>query len=469
VFKQWIRVGLGITLCTSLVTAALSLPAAAAKKAPLPGITLTVKKLTKLAVAPGFVALTGEASLAGNPVLDPSQSDLASFMAQLGPANLRIGGQTSELNVAWEQSPSDPLPSWASSSITPEDLTAVANLAKASGWSVDLGVNLNHYSPSTAANEVQVAQAELGSSLHDVEIGNEPELYDTNLFKSISFPAYIAEVDAYRTAIKAVDPGVTFAGPDFYLDSWLSQYAGTKKAGVKGLSEFTQHFYPLADCNAPVSASDLFAETSIFTEDQTISQALAAAKKGHIPLVLDELNSVSCGSSSPVIYQFASALWAVHALLEAAAKGVASVDIQMTPGNCLSYTPVCEPNPGDPSTLQANPIFYGMKMVSGLEGGTVTNIYDLSANPLPDGVSDYAVRQKNGDTAVIVDNTTDADVTQLNLSVDATAHLVSVQSLQAPSLDATTGVTLTTSTPASSATTGLTVPADSAVVFTVAP
>ena len=76
-----------------------------------------------------------------------------------------------------------------------------------------------------------MAQAELGSSLHDVEIGNEPELYDTNFFQSMTFPAYVAEVDAYRTAIRSVDPGVKFAGPDFYLTGWLSQYAATKTAG----------------------------------------------------------------------------------------------------------------------------------------------------------------------------------------------------------------------------------------------
>jgi hypothetical protein len=456
-------------MCSALALGAVATPAGAGGRA-LSGITLAVKGPTKASISHGFVGLTLEASQAGSPVLDPTQSNLPSFLAQLGAGNLRIGGQSSELTVAWEPDPSTPLPSWASSAITPEDLSTVAELANATGWSVDLGVNLNHYNPATAADEVQVAQSALGSSLHDVEIGNEPELDVTTLFTTMTFPQYIAEVDAYRTAIKAVDPGVAFAGPDAYLTYWLPQYAATKKTtGVKGLSEFTQHFYPLQDCNSPVSAADLLAPASITSEDQTIADAETAAKKGHLPLVLDEFNSVSCGSSSPVIYQFASALWAVHGLLEAAAKGVASVNVQMDPDNCLSYSPLCAPDSSAPGTLQANPIFYAMQLVSSLEGGTVLKTQITSSEQLPVGVSEYAVGLASGDTAVVVDNTTSSDVTQLNLKMAATAQLVSTLSLAAPSLDAASGVTLTSATPASSAITDLTVPADSAEVFTVAP
>jgi hypothetical protein len=456
-------------MCSSLALGAVATPAGAGGRT-LPGTTLAVKGPTKASISHGFVGLALEASLAGSPVLDPSQSNLPSFLAQLGAGNLRIGGQSSELTVAWEPDPSTPLPSWASSAITPEDLSTVADLAQDTGWSVDLGVNLNHYDPATAADEVQVAEATLGSSLHDVEIGNEPELYDTNLFTTISFPQYIVEVDAYRAAIEAIDPGVAFAGPDFYLPGWLPQYAATKKTtGVKGLSEFTQHFYPLEDCYSPVSAADLLAPASITSEDQIIADAEAAAKKGHLPLVLDEFNSVSCGSSSAVIYQFASALWAVHALLEAAAKGVASVDVQMDPDNCLSYSPLCAPDPSAPGTLQANPIFYAMQLVSSLEGGTVLKTKTTSSEPLPVGVSEYAVGLPSGDTAVVVDNTASSDLTQLNLKMAPTAQLVSTLSLEAPSLDATSGVTLTSATPTSSAVSDLTVPADSAEVFTVTP
>jgi hypothetical protein len=200
-----------------------------------------------------------------------------------------------------------------------------------------------------------------------------------------------------------------------------------------------------------------------------IKTAGAAAKKGHIPLVLDEFNSISCGSSSPAAYQFDSSLWAVHALLEAAAKGVAAVNVQMDPDNCESYTPLCVPDPSDPATLQALPIFYGMQLVSSLEGGTFLKTTTKPAHSLPTGVSEYAVRQSNGDVSVVVDNTTSTDVTNLDLNLDATAQVVSTQELTAPSIESTDGETLTTSTPSTPSTTDLTVPAGSAEVFTLTP
>ena len=84
------------------------------------------------------------------------------------------------------------------------------------------------------------------------------------------------------------------------------------------------------------------------------------------------------------------------------------------------------------------------------------------------GVSDYAVRLPNGNVAVVVDNTTSTDVSGLSLNLGSTARVVSKLSLRAPSLDATDGVTLT-SAPDAQAPIGLTVPAESAVVFTLSP
>jgi hypothetical protein len=449
-------------------------PAGAAAKAAPSAITVTIKNPTAAMVSKGFVGLTFEASTFGSPYLDPTQSNLPSYLAELGQGNLRFGGQSSELTAAWQPDPTQPLPSWATSGITPSDLTTVGNLARATGWSVDLGVNLLYYNPAAATNEVQVAQSELGSSLHDVEIGNEPDLYFYFLTfippvegVPTTFPAYKVHWDAYESAIEAGDPGVSIAGPDFYTTSWLPDL--NRKTEV-GMSELTQHFYPLQDCGGAVVTPDqVLSQSSITSEDSLIKEAGAAAKKGHLPLVLDEFNSISCGSSSPAAYEFDSSLWAVHALLEAASKGVLSVNVQMDPDNCDSYTPLCVPVPSAPATLQAQPIFYGMQLVSSLEGGTFLKTTVKHAHPLPAGVSEYAVRLPDGNVSVVVDNTTSTEVTNLDLELDAGAQVVSIQQLAAPSIDSTDEVTLTTSTPSTQSPTDLTVPAGSAEVFTLAP
>lgn len=456
-------------LVSAVVTSTLASPAGAVGHRAPTGTVITVKGATGDTVSDGFLGLAFDASEVGDPLLDPAQSsNLPSFLAELGQGNLRFGGQTSDLSVAWQPDPSQPLPSWATSAITPADLTTIAGLARATGWSVDLGVNLLHDNPAGAADEVQTAASILGPSLRHVEIGNEPEFYSLAT-SPWSFGQYTSELGANQASIRAADPGVSFAGPDLYFTNWLPMFGADHGSRVKALSELTQHFYPLYDCNnAVVSASDLLSQGSITSEDQTITAAEKVARKAGIPVVLDEFNSVSCGSSSPVVAQFASALWAVHALLEAAAKGVQSVDVQMDPDNCRSYSPLCVPDPSAPANLQAQPIFSGMLLVRSLEGGTVLKAVNSSRTKLPVGVSEYAVRLPDGDVAVAVDNTTAEPVSQLSLSAGPTARLLSTLSLQAPSLVSTSGVTLTSAT-TGPATTGLSVPADTATIFTLTP
>jgi hypothetical protein len=464
---------MGVSVCLAVAVAATTLatPSVAAGRHASSGIVLKIKNPTKESISSGFVGLTFEATTLGRPYLDPAQSNLPFYLAELGHGNLRFGGQTSDLNAFWQSDPSVPLPAWADSAVTPSELATVGSLARATGWSTDLGVNLLHFDPAAAANEVQAAQSALGSSLHAVELGNEPDLYfyEAGLVAGTptTFPAYVVNWNAYQAAIKAVDPGVSISGPDFYLTYWLSSF---NKKNEQGLSDFTQHFYPQADCGGTtVSPAQLVSQTSITSEDSLIAVAKSAAKKGHHPLVLDEFNSISCGSTSPAAWEFASSLWAVHALLQAASDGVASVNIQMNPSNCQSYTPLCVPDPAEPGTVQARPIFSGMQLVSSLEGGTLLKTSNSSAQKLPDGVSDYAVRLSTGNVAVVVINSSSTDVAQLSLQLDASARVVSIQQLQAPSLDATDGVTLATSAPTSGAPTELSVPANSATVFTLAP
>jgi hypothetical protein len=468
----WVRVVIGTVLTGLLLGASTAIPTTAGA-IPVPKVPTLAANRAVHSLPRGYVGLTFEATTLNQPYLDPSQSNLPIFLGALGQGNLRFGGQTSDLNAVYQPTPA-PLPGWANFAVTPGDLSTVADLAHVSGWSVDLGVNLLEYAPALAANEVATAQAALGSSLHGVEIGNEPDLYF--YFRSflteppanipITFPTWLTEWQAYAAQIQQADPGVALAGPDFYLNTWQSSY--TKKT-EQGLSEYTQHFYPQLDCGGAVlSPQTLMSADSLTNEDTAVALATKTAKKGKLPVVLDEFNSISCGSSSPAAWEFASALWGVEALLEGAQDGVSSVNMQSTPGDCTSYTPLCVPDPSHPAALSANPIFSAMELVSSLEGGTMLATA-VKKVPLPAGVTTYAVLQPDGDTAFVVDNTTATDVDSLSLQGSTTSQLVSVERLEAPALDATTGVTLSSSTPTSPALSGLSVPAYSAAVFTVTP
>jgi hypothetical protein len=77
--------------------------------------------------------------------------DLASYLDTISPSSvMRIGGNT--VDETFWTSTGETAPSWAIATITPADLTALAGLARASGWKVILGVNLKQYNPARAAN-----------------------------------------------------------------------------------------------------------------------------------------------------------------------------------------------------------------------------------------------------------------------------------------------------------------------------
>src|SRR5580692_2031856 len=136
--------------------------------------------------------------------------DLASYLDTISPASvMRIGGNTVD-ETFWTSTGATP-PSWSIATITPVDLTALAGLARASGWKVILGVNLKQYDPARAANEARYAQAALGSSLQAIEIGNEPDLYS----QYESDPSqYLTDFAAYVSAIRQAAPGVPIEGTD---------------------------------------------------------------------------------------------------------------------------------------------------------------------------------------------------------------------------------------------------------------
>jgi len=434
-------------------------------------VTLSVGAATGSSLARGFVGLTFEASVLGTPALDASTSNLGQFLSALDQGRkrsrgiLRFGGSDSDDKVVWASDSLRPLPAWASKSIGPSDLRALATITGPSGWSVDLGVNLLHPSVSKAAKEVASARQILGTQLHEVSIGNEPDLY--TLFNGIpvNFEEYIARVHEYKAAIRALTPSVKFAGPDFYSTSWLDAFAWSSENTPSELSTFSYHFYPAYDCNrVAISASALLSEASFTSEKVLIDRASLAARLGGHTLALDEFNSISCGHYSPVEHQFASALWAVHGLLLAASRGVVSVGVQMTPSNCNSYTPLCIPDPNKPGEFAPRPIFSAMELVAHLETGVFLGT--TSSASLPAGVNAWALRGADGTVSVVVENTRSKPLSALTLSMPGRT-LVSTTELTAPALDATDGVTLITTPSSSSSLTGLHVAAQSVKVFTL--
>lgn len=326
----------------------------------------------------GTVGLSLEAGELRTPHFDSSHYRLVRLMRLLGPAVLRIGGNS--VDLSWWTSKDEPAPPWATNTITPADLYALAGLVRATGWRVLLGVDLGHFDPVRAADEARYAHEILGPTLVGLEIGNEPNFYSGPMHRlrapSYNINDYLREAEAYRQVLSVAAPEVPIYGPAFSGISWLTQLG----AAASAYSVITQHYYPNTTCpNSPPSPSGTLTTDGLlsFTARQSEQETLTALQRlgaaANRPTMIGETNDVACGGGSTVGPLFASALWAMDWSLRAASSGVVGVDFHGQLGSCGSDTdsPLCAPTAGGGRTgdIQAQPEYYGLLAARQLEGG----------------------------------------------------------------------------------------------------
>ena len=379
--------------------------------------------------------------------------NLASYLDTISPSSvLRVGGNT--VDETFWTSTGETAPSWSIATITPAELTALAGLARASGWKVILGVNLKQYDPARAANEAQDAQAALGSSLQAIEIGNEPDLYS----KYESNPSqYLTDFAAYVSAIRQAAPGVPIEGTDAAGapdGSFQQAFVSAQKAlAAPQVNELTNHYYPLTSstCGGSPTIAQLLGTTVRDNEQSEADEAASAAAPLGLPAVIDEGNSVVCEGQQGVSDVFAAALWEIDDQLVTARQGVSGDYMHGTVVQCDSakplfmyYTPLCAPTAAAATAgdLAAQPEYYGLAALRDVGAGAFLNL----SNPVWADVRAYAVRHANGSMTVVLDDvdnpaTTGPATVQLDLGA-AYGWASQVDLSASGGLTATSGITL---------------------------
>jgi hypothetical protein len=371
--------------------------------------------------------------------------DLVTLLRSLGEGVLRFGGVTADEDVAWGE-PGTPRPAWASSVIEAANLRELASLAGESGWRVLLTLGFGHFEPQAAAREAAVAKAALGESLEAIELGNEPDSYAAHGLRPRpwTFVQYDEQVAVYRGALEALAPGIPLAGPDTSGSSAYQSW-GLGEAIYQRPVLLTGHHYPLG-CNErpPPSIARLLNPQIRELEEASLRRYMFIADESEVPFRMDETNSVSCGGVPGVSDTFASALWALSFITKAMSMGVAGINFEGNPGNCLGYTPLCAPTPEAAAAgeLRAQPEWYALLMARELIGERpLQAIVDspehtnavVSAFLAPDGALHF----------VIVDDDPPGDRNlAVALHVGPGFHGASVLSLTAPSPEALSGVSL---------------------------
>jgi hypothetical protein len=369
--------------------------------------------------------------------------DLVTLLRSLGVGVLRFGGVTADEQIAWTD-PATPRPPWAAGALEASDFRELDNLAAESGWHVLLTLGFGHYEPEAAAREAAAAKAALGESLEAIELGNEPNAYALHGLRSKpwTFVQYDEQVASYRSAIEALAPGIPLAGPDTSGSSAYEKW-GLGEAIYQRPALLTGHHYPLG-CAGNPSITQLLSPRIRQLQETSLRRYLLIAREAEVPFRLDETNSVSCGGVPGISDTFASALWALSYITESMTMGVAGINLQGNPVNCVGYTPLCAPTAEDIATgeLQAQPEWYALLLARALIGERPLTTTVNAPSRQDVDVTSFLVADGTLHFVVVDDELPGARDVPVRLQVGRSFHGASILSLTAPSPEALSGVEL---------------------------
>jgi hypothetical protein len=408
-------------------------------------------------MAPGFVGVsfeyralhvyTGRDPLA----IDPALLGLLSGLAPGGSPVIRIGGDSTD--GSW----------WPVRGMIPQGgiyypitkgwLRTTQALAKDLNAKLILGINLAAGRPAIAAAEGRAFLDGIGRQYIDaLEIGNEPDLYGVFAwYRDRRGHTYRARGRGYNLSAYTkqfaqwshVLPNLPLAGPATSGPAWMGGL-GKFIAAEPRLKLVTYHRYPLRACitnpsdPAYPTIPNLLADSSSAGLAAPLAAYAKLAHQHHLPFRVAEMNTASCEGAKGVSDTFASALWALDTMFNFAAVGVDGVNVHMLPG---SNYELFTPSQTSAGTWQAvvHPEYYGLLMFAqAFPPGA--QLLPVTAPAGPTKV--WATAGSDGTVRVTVINQDTLNEHDVAVQIPNAVTPGTVESLQAPGITATSGVTL---------------------------
>jgi Glycosyl hydrolase family 79 C-terminal beta domain len=421
-------------------------------------VVVTVEPVTVgRPVPPAFVGLSIETTaLEAYAGRDPSAIDpvFEQLVRNLAPGQqpvLRIGGDSTDRT--WWPVPGISRPPGAVYSLNNRWAGVARALADGLGARLIIGINLEADSPTLAAAEARSLIAGIGRRrIEALEIGNEPELYSSFPWyrkpdgtavpgrpPGYDFSAFTGDFSRVAAAL----PPVPLAGPAIGSFSWIDDLPRFVAAEPR-LAVLTFHRYALKVC-APRDSSkyptvgNLLSDSASAGLADSVAPFLAVARARGLTVRIDELNAVaSCGLPAPLSTTFAPSLWALDTLFQLARVGVDGVNIHTWPGNnhhLFTFQRVR-------GKWQAfvEPEYYGVLMFvqAAPPGARLLKLAGLPPGP----VRAYATLAPDRRIRVVLINQDINHVRLLAVRLSGPGRVATLERLQAPSVDASTGVTL---------------------------
>jgi hypothetical protein len=401
---------------------------------------------------------------------DPAHPDpvLLQLIRNLTPGQspiLRLGGDSTD--YSWWPTPGVTKPTGVTYALTRRWMRIARGLAHALGAHLIIGVNWAAGDPALTITEADAIVRYIGTGpISDLELGNEPGYYGHLAWyftpsgqkvrarpKTYTLASYLHE---YERMVPRL-PALPMAGPG---DGNLPGVAAVRQfvRAAPRLGLVTMHRYPLIACSKD-PARHIYPSTTHLLERfatagmvRSLAPYVQVARAAGLEYRLDEMNSVSC-RGAPVSRTFASALWAVDELFQLARIGVSGVNFN-TFTDAL-YEPFGVTDSGGRWTAEVRPMYYGMLMFTqAAPAGS-----RLLALQLHHGAAlrAWATRAPDGVVHVVLinDSLTEARSVTVAFAGSRWQGGAALTRLTAPSVNATTGVSLGGQVFAPNTTTGM--------------
>jgi hypothetical protein len=225
--------------------------------------------------------------------------------------------------------------------------------------------------------------------------------------------------------------------------AWLGKL-GSFIGAAPRLGMVTYHRYPLRACVTDPSSPgfpsipSLLADSSSAGLATPMSPFIALTHRHNLPFRVAEMNSASCQGAKGVSDTFASALWSLDTMFQFASVGVDGVNFHMLPGSNYELFTVSHNSTGAWQAF-VHPEYYGLLMFAqAFPPGA-----RLLQTTAPSGpVKVWATQGADGAVRVTLINKDPNAEHDVSLAVSGATTPGSLETLRAPSVSATDGVTL---------------------------
>jgi hypothetical protein len=337
------------------------------------------------------------------------------LLENLGAGTLRVGGTSTDTSC-WRPTPDATLPTGCSIEISANALRVIAATMREVGWRALLGVDLAHYSPTTALDfardGVVPAFAAEPTTLLGLQFGHEPNLYATQNRRAAGYghDDFIDEWMAYATALAgdATTSMLRPVGPTYGSRSaWYELLrdfldgTGDMLGGLVAVNDSS-----LSNCGSDApTLEQLMAGDTIYQSRKRMTDVAEALAPLGAELQIGQASSVQCLGVDGVSNVFGSALWAVDYVFTMVEAGARRVNFHHA-RNAFYNAIVSLDSDADGDgqftySTRVLPIYYGLLFASRAAGGRLLHATTADGSF---ALAAHAVRDPDGNTLVYLVN-----------------------------------------------------------------